>query len=117
IELSTTISLSSQAKLPYPAALLGSMPPLHEQEEDLFPLPPSPPDMLKPPQGDAFAPRNEFALEIDRVMEPPMFKVSDTHYAATWLLHEDAPHIEPPEAVKRRMQGFSNTGPKDGNSK
>src|SRR5699024_2482558 len=85
--------------------------------EELFAIPGSPPDMLNPPKGDAFAPRNEFALEIDKVMEPPMFKVSDTHYAATWLLHEDAPDIKPPESVKRRMQGISNTGSKDGKEK
>jgi len=117
VEIGTTDDIFYNAKHPYTWGLLGSMPTLDEEEEELFAIPGSPPDMLNPPQGDAFAPRNEFALEIDRVMEPPMFKVSDTHYAATWLLHEDAPHIEPPEAVKRRMQGFSNTGPKDGKSK
>ncbi|MDY7046575.1 ABC transporter ATP-binding protein, partial [Virgibacillus sp. M23] len=94
--------------------LLGSMPTLDSDEEELFAIPGSPPDMLNPPKGDAFAPRNEFALEIDTVMEPPMFKVSDTHYAATWLLHEDAPKIEPPASVKRRMQGFASTASKDG---
>lgn len=90
------------------------MPTLDSTDEELFAIPGSPPNMLKPPVGDAFAPRNQFALEIDTVMEPPMFKVSDTHYAATWLLHEDAPKVEPPEAVKQRMLGFSKTGRKDG---
>ncbi|MFC4023468.1 ABC transporter ATP-binding protein [Oceanobacillus longus] len=110
VEIGTTDDIFYNAKHPYTWGLLGSMPTLENDGEDLFAIPGSPPNMLNPPKGDAFAPRNKFAMEIDTVMEPPMFKVSDTHYAATWLLHEDAPKIEPPEAVKRRMQGFSSTG-------
>ncbi|HLR51568.1 MAG TPA: ABC transporter ATP-binding protein [Candidatus Avamphibacillus sp.] len=117
VEIGTTDDIFYNAKHPYTWGLLGSMPTPDEEEEELFAIPGSPPDMLNPPKGDAFAPRNEFALEIDKVMEPPMFKVSDTHYAATWLLHEDAPDIEPPESVKRRMKGISNTGSKDGKEK
>ena len=117
VEIGTTDDVFYNAKHPYTWGLLGSMPTLDESEEELFAIPGSPPDMLNPPKGDAFAPRNEFALEIDRVMEPPMFKVSDTHYAATWLLHEDAPKIEPPESVKRRMEGFAHAGSKDGKKK
>nr|QRZ18644.1 ABC transporter ATP-binding protein [Virgibacillus sp. AGTR] len=114
VEIGTTDDIFYNPKHPYTWGLLGSMPTLDSDEEELFAIPGSPPDMLNPPKGDAFAPRNEFALEIDTVMEPPMFKVSDTHYAATWLLHEDAPKIEPPASVKRRMQGFANTGNKGG---
>ena len=55
-----------------------------------------PPTLIDPPQGDAFAPRNEYALAIDYEEAPPMFRVSDTHYAATWLLDERAPKITPP---------------------
>lgn len=117
VEIGTTDDVFYNAKHPYTWGLLGSMPTLDESEEELFAIPGSPPDMLNPPKGDAFAPRNEFALEIDMVMEPPMFKVSDTHYAATWLLHEDAPKIEPPESVKRRMEGFAHAGSKDGKKK
>ncbi|RDW22358.1 peptide ABC transporter ATP-binding protein [Oceanobacillus arenosus] len=107
VEVGTVDDIFYNPKHPYTWGLLGSMPTLDSAEEELYAIPGSPPDMLNPPKGDAFAPRNKFALEIDTVMEPPMFKVSDTHYAATWLLHEDAPKIEPPESVKRRMQGFS----------
>nr|QRZ18635.1 ABC transporter ATP-binding protein [Virgibacillus sp. AGTR] len=114
VEIGTTDDIFYNPKHPYTWGLLGSMPTLDSDEEELFAIPGSPPDMLNPPKGDAFAPRNEFALEIDTVMEPPMFKVSDTHYAATWLLHEDAPKIEPPASVKRRMQGFASTASKDG---
>lgn len=114
VEIGTVDDIFYNPKHPYTWGLIGSMPTLDSTDEELFAIPGSPPNMLKPPAGDAFAPRNQFALEIDTVMEPPMFKVSDTHYAATWLLHEDAPKVEPPEAVKQRMLGFSKTGRKDG---
>jgi oligopeptide transport system ATP-binding protein len=114
VEIGTVDDIFYNPKHPYTWGLIGSMPTLDSTDEELFAIPGSPPDMLNPPVGDSFAPRNQFALEIDTVMEPPMFKVSDTHYAATWLLHEDAPKIEPPAAVKHRMQGFSQTGNKGG---
>ncbi|MEH7009660.1 ABC transporter ATP-binding protein [Neobacillus niacini] len=114
VEIGTVDDIFYNPKHPYTWGLIGSMPTLDSTDEELFAIPGSPPNMLTPPVGDAFAPRNQFALEIDTVMEPPMFKVSDTHYAATWLLHEDAPKIEPPAAVKHRMQGFAQTGTKGG---
>ena len=117
VEVGTVDDIFYNPKHPYTWGLIGSMPTLDSTDEELFAIPGSPPDMLNPPVGDAFAPRNKFAMEIDTVMEPPMFKVSDTHYAATWLLHEDAPKIEPPDAVKRRMQGFAQTGTKGGGKK
>ncbi|WP_182200035.1 ABC transporter ATP-binding protein [Paraliobacillus salinarum] len=110
VEIGTADEIFYNPKHPYTWGLIGSMPTLDSTEESLVAIPGSPPDMLNPPKGDAFAPRNDFALEIDKELEPPMFKVSDTHYAATWLLHEYAPDVEPPEAVKRRMKGFANTG-------
>lgn len=63
-----------------------------------------PPSLLNPPPGDAFAVRNPQALAIDYEQTPPMFKVSDTHYAATWLLDERAPKIEKPSILKDRLQ-------------
>lgn len=107
VEIGTVDEIFYNPKHPYTWGLLGSMPTLDNTDEDLIAIPGSPPDMLKPPKGDAFAPRNEYALEIDRQMEPPMFKVSDTHYAATWLLHEYAPDIDPPQAIKRRMKNLA----------
>ncbi|WP_077623057.1 ABC transporter ATP-binding protein [Sediminibacillus massiliensis] len=109
VEIGTVDEIFYNPKHPYTWGLLGSMPTLDNTDDDLVAIPGSPPDMLKPPKGDAFAPRNEFALEIDKEMEPPMFQVSDTHYAATWLLHEYAPDIQPPAAVQRRMKGFAQT--------
>ena len=73
-------------------------------------IPGSPPNLIDPPKGDAFAARNEFAMKIDFEMEPPMFKVSDTHYAKTWLLHPDAPETPLPDAVARRIKGYQMEG-------
>ncbi|GEM04937.1 peptide ABC transporter ATP-binding protein [Halolactibacillus miurensis] len=104
VEIGTADEIFYNPKHPYTWGLLGSMPTLDNEEESLIAIPGSPPDMLNPPIGDAFATRNEYAMEIDFVEQPPMFKVSDTHYAATWLLHEHAPKVEPPLAVQSRMK-------------
>ncbi|GEM01576.1 oligopeptide transport system ATP-binding protein [Halolactibacillus halophilus] len=104
VEIGTADEIFYNPKHPYTWGLLGSMPTLDNEEESLVAIPGSPPDMLNPPTGDAFAARNEYAMEIDFVEQPPMFKVSDTHYAATWLLHEHAPKVEPPLAVQSRMK-------------
>ena len=80
---------------PYTWALLESMPSLATSNR-LSAIPGTPPNMIYPPKGDAFAARNKYAMKIDFEQQPPFFKVSDTHYAATWLLHEDAPKIENP---------------------
>jgi oligopeptide transport system ATP-binding protein len=79
---------------------------LETNDEELFSIPGTPPDLLDPPKGDAFAARNPYSMKIDLEQQPPFFKVSETHYAATWLLHPDAPKVEPPEAVKRRQSQF-----------
>ena len=88
---------------PYTWALLSSMPNL-DTKEQLFSIPGTPPNMLYPPQGDAFHERNQFALKIDEREAPPFFKVSDTHYAATWLLDPRAPKVEPPAILRERIQ-------------
>ena len=87
---------------PYTWALLSSVPDL-DTKEKLESIPGTPPNMIYPPKGDAFAPRNKYALEIDFEEQPPMFKITDTHYAATWLLHPNAPKAEPPKAVTERI--------------
>ena len=78
--------------------------PTLEITETLYAIPGTPPDLLDPPKGDAFAPRNAFAMKIDTELEPPYFKVSETHLAATWLLHPDAPAVEPPPEIKARQK-------------
>ena len=95
---------------PYTWALLSSVPDL-ETREKLDAIPGTPPNMIIPPKGDAFAARNHYALEIDFEEQPPMFRVSDTHYAATWLLHPEAPKVEPPAIVRERI-GACSSGPR-----
>ena len=87
---------------PYTWALLSSMPDM-DTKEKLFAIPGTPPNMIVPPKGDAFAERNQYALQIDFEQEPPFIQVSDTHYAATWLLHPDAPKVQPPAIVTDRI--------------
>ena len=92
-----------EPKHPYTWGLLSAMPDLDTDDNKLYTIPGSPPNLLMPVKGDAFAPRNMYALKIDYRLEPPMFKVSDTHYAATWLLHEKAPKIDMPEELKLKI--------------
>ena len=87
---------------PYTWALLSSMPDL-DSKDKLEAIPGTPPDMRYPPKGDAFAERNAYAMKIDFEQQPPEFPISDTHWAATWLLHPDAPKVEPPKAVTNRI--------------
>lgn len=88
---------------PYTQALLAAMPDL-ETSERLMSIPGVPPNMIYPPKGDAFAARNPQALKIDFKREPPFFKISETHYAASWSLHPDAPEIEMPEVLSNRIE-------------
>lgn len=87
---------------PYTWALLSSMPDL-ETHETLTAIPGTPPNMLMPPVGDAFAARNRYAMKIDFEQQPPMFRITDTHYAATWLLAPGAPKVELPPIVQERI--------------
>ena len=87
---------------PYTWALLSSMPDL-DTKEKLDAIPGTPPNMIYPPVGDAFADRNKYAMQIDFEQQPPMFEVSETHRAATWLLHPDAPKVEIPKVITDRI--------------
>lgn len=102
VEVGTSEDVFYDPKHPYTWALLSSMPDL-DSKERLVAIPGTPPNMLYPPKGDAFAERNSYAMKIDFEVEPPMFKISDTHYAATWLLHPDAPAVEMPNVIKQRI--------------
>jgi oligopeptide transport system ATP-binding protein len=105
VEYGTVEDIFYNPKHPYTWGLLGSMPDLNNDSSQLLrAIPGSPPNLIDPPKGCAFAPRNEHALAIDYEQEPPMFQVSETHYAKTWLLHPDAPKIPVPEAVARRIE-------------
>jgi len=90
-------------KHPYTWALLSSIPDI-DSKERLEAIPGTPPNLIYPPKGDAFALRSKYAMKIDFKKEPPYFKVSDTHYAATWLLDPRAPKVEMPAIVKTRIE-------------
>ncbi|MGB0175068.1 MAG: oligopeptide/dipeptide ABC transporter ATP-binding protein [Acholeplasmataceae bacterium] len=105
VEYGSADDIFYNPKHPYTWALLSSVPDL-DTTDKLLSIPGTPPDMLYPPKGDAFADRNQFALKIDFEEQPPFFKVNDDHYAATWLLHPDAPNIEMPQIVKDRIEKY-----------
>ena len=103
VEHGTAEEIFYEPAHPYTWALLSSMPDLHTTER-LESIPGTPPNMIYPPKGDAFAARNKYALEIDFELEPPLFEVTPTHYAATWLLHPNAPKVEMPQLIKARIE-------------
>ena len=102
VERATSEELFYDPRSPYTWALLSSMPDL-DTREALFSIPGTPPNMLYPPPGDAFHERNQYALKIDRRLQPPEFRVSDTHWAATWLLDERAPQVDMPAPLRARI--------------
>ena len=103
IERGTVEEIFYDPRHPYTWGLLSAMPDLETEDDRLYSIPGSPPNLLHEPKGDAFAPRNKFAMKIDEREDPPMFKISETHFAATWLLHPDAPKIELPAELKSRL--------------
>ena len=114
VEYGTADDVFYNPRHPYTWALLSSMPDL-DTNEKLDAIPGTPPNMIYPPKGDAFAERNKYALKIDFEQQPPMFKISDTHYAATWLLHPDAPEVPIPKAITDRIARMKKlTGGEDG---
>ncbi|MBE7080707.1 MAG: ABC transporter ATP-binding protein [Clostridiales bacterium] len=113
VEYGTADDLFYDPRHPYTWALLSSMPDLNT-EGRLDAIPGTPPNMIYPPAGDAFAARNQYAMEIDFERQPPMFEVSPTHRAATWLLHPNAEKVELPSAVAKRIQRMKQRGEKDG---
>ncbi|MFS0875421.1 ABC transporter ATP-binding protein [Solibacillus isronensis] len=100
IEVGQTEEVFFDAKHPYTWALISSLPQLGNKGEELYSIKGTPPNLFKEIKGDAFAPRNQYALKIDFVERPPFFKVTDTHYARTWLLDPKAPKVEPPEVLQ-----------------
>lgn len=105
VEYGTLNEIFYEPKHPYTWALLSSVPDL-DTTGKLSSIPGTPPDMLYPPKGDAFAERNQFALKIDFEEQPPYFKITDTHYAATWLLHPKAPKIKMPQIIQDRIDRY-----------
>ncbi|MDF2538582.1 MAG: peptide transporter ATP-binding protein [Herbinix sp.] len=103
VEKGTTNEIFYEPRHPYTWGLLSAMPDLNSTDDKLYTIPGSPPNLLHQVEGDSFAPRNIYAMNIDLRKEPPMFKITDTHYAATWLLHEKAPKIDMPLELRNRI--------------
>ena len=109
VEYGTAEEVFYNPQHPYTWALLSSMPDL-DTSEKLDAIPGTPPNMIYPPVGDAFAERNKYAMEIDYEMQPPMYEVSPTHFAATWLLHPNAPKVEIPKIITERIKRMKERG-------
>ena len=107
VETGTIDEIFYDPRHPYTWGLLSAMPDLDTADERLYTIPGSPPNLLHEKAGDAFAPRNKYALKIDDEIDPPMFKISDTHFAATWLLDPRAPKVEMPPELKDRVARMS----------
>ena len=100
VEMGTVEEIFYEPRHPYTWALLASLPQLAERGSDLFSIPGTPPSLYNKIKGDAFAPRNKYCLAIDREEEPPVFQVSPTHWAKTWLLDPRAPQMEIPASIQ-----------------
>ncbi len=108
VETGTAAEIFGDPRHPYTWGLMRALPAFAEGKESLFTIPGMPPSLINPPKGDAFACRNEYALAIDYEKMPPMFPVTDTHYAATWLLDKRAPKI-PAFERRREKQNLAET--------
>ncbi|AGR41453.1 oligopeptide ABC transporter ATP-binding protein OppD [Spiroplasma taiwanense] len=104
VEVGTATDIFENAKHPYTWALLSSLPQLGKKGDELYSIEGTPPSLFNEIVGDAFAPRNKYALELDYIKEPPMFKISETHFAKTWLLDSRSPKIEKPNILKNLTQ-------------
>ena len=104
VEVGNVNEIFYEPKHPYTWGLLSAMPDLETADDRLYSIPGSPPNLLHEPQGDAFAARNPFAMAIDQKADPPLFQVSPTHWAATWLLHPDAPKVSMPPELTARLE-------------
>lgn len=112
IETGTIDEIFYDPRHPYTWGLLSAMPDLDTNDPELYTIPGTPPNLAVPVKGDAFAPRNQYALNIDLRVEPPMFEVpgSTTHKVASWLMHPNAPKIEMPHALKKRLEKMEKGG-------
>ena len=103
VEIGTAEEVYYDPRHPYTWGLMQALPALNKGAGELKTIPGMPPTLIDPPKGDAFACRNEYALGIDYEEQPPMFQITDTHYAATWLLDARAPKIIPPVGGERNV--------------
>ena len=117
IEIGTSEEIFYDPRHPYTWGLLSALPAMAKKGEILKSIPGMPPSMINLPPGDAFAQRNEYAMEIDYKIMPPMFKITETHSAATWLLDKRAPRINPLSIIhggKKYGKSYDNRGERTG---
>ena len=114
VEYGTVEEIFYEPAHPYTWALLSSLPQLGVKGQELFYITGTPPSLYNVINGDAFAPRNKYALNIDFEQEPPFFKISDTHYAKTWLLDPRAPKVEKPEVIQNLHEKIAQMTQKGG---
>lgn len=118
VEKGTINEIFYDPRHPYTWGLLASMPDMDTSGDELYTIPGTPPNLLYEIKGDAFAPRNRFALKIDEEIDPPMFRITNTHSAATWLLAPKAPDVQMPPELRERLErmrktaGYTVTAPK-----
>lgn len=106
VEIGTVEDVYYDPRHPYTWGLLASIPAFQAKGVELYAIPGAPPQMINPPKGDAFSLRSDWSMKVDFVHQPPMFKVSDTHSAATWLLHPNAPQVERPAQLQDRIDAL-----------
>ena len=100
VELGTVEDVFYDPRHPYTWAMLSSLPQLAQRNTELYSITGTPPSLYNTIVGDPFAPRNPYCLKIDTLKDAPMFQVSETHFAKTWLLDPRAPKIEKPKAIQ-----------------
>lgn len=112
VETGTINEIFYDPRHPYTWGLLSAMPDLDTDDDELYTIPGTPPNLIYEVKGDAFAPRNKFALNIDLRLDPPTYYVpgSKTHKVSSWLMHENAPKVEMPEALRRRLDKMKKEG-------
>ena len=114
VEKGTVNDIFYDPRHPYTWGLLSSMPDLDTSDTRLYTIPGTPPNLVNKVEGDAFAPRNPYALNIDLRMEPPFFKINGHHEVASWLAHPNAPKVEMPAALKARIEKMLREGENHG---
>lgn len=112
VETGTINEIFYDPRHPYTWGLLSAMPDLDTYDDELYTIPGTPPNLIYEVKGDAFAPRNKYALNIDLRLDPPTYYVpgSKTHKVSSWLMHENAPKVEMPEALRRRLDKMKKEG-------
>lgn len=113
VEIGSVDEVYYNPQHPYTWGLLASIPAFQSKNHKLYAIPGAPPQMINPPKGDAFSARSEWSMKIDFEMQPPLFKITDTHYAATWLLHPNAPKVSRPAQLQERIEQLIALGGKE----